>query len=314
MKFIRTLIILAGSLPMVSGANKEMVELQRDMALLQDQVRQMNEKLVVLTTLMQTALDNTNRSNVSILGMQDKMTDSLKAQGQNVVGPVAAVGTKLDSMSEDFRAVRENVLDMNSRMGKLDAKITDLQNAVQVLKSPPPPPAPVAVPQEQLPSSSMPTASTPTVGAKPPAGMQAEATYTNAYRDYVGGNYDLAMTEFTDYLKYFPTTQLAPNAQYYIGDVFYKRKEYENAIIAFDAVLEHFSDNNKTPDSHLMKGRSLLALGKRDAASREFREITSRYPDSDAAAKAKSLLKELGLSSSSAPSSGASKAKAHKKR
>ena len=137
MKFIRTLIILAASLPMVSGANKEMVELQRDMALLQDQVRQMNEKLVVLTTLMQTALDNTNRSNVSILGMQDKMTDSLKAQGQNVVGPVAAVGTKLDSMSEDFRAVRENVLDMNSRMGKLDAKITDLQNAVQVLKSPP---------------------------------------------------------------------------------------------------------------------------------------------------------------------------------
>ncbi len=312
MKLIRTLIILAGTLPLVSGANKEMVELQRDVALLQDQVRQMNEKLVVLTTLMQTALDNTNRSNVSILGMQDKMTESLKAQGQNVVGPVAAVGSKLDAMSEDFRSVRENVLDMNSRMGKLDAKITDLQNAVQVLKSPPPPPAPV-VPLEQSPSLGVPTAGTTTTSPKPPAGMQAEATYTNAYRDYVGGNYDLALSEFTDYLKYFPTTQFAPNAQYYIGDIFYKRKEYENAIIAFDAVLEHFSDNNKTPDAHLMKGRSLLALGKRDAASREFKEITSRYPDSDAAAKAKSLLKELGLSSSSTPASAASKAKARKK-
>ena len=155
----------------------------------------------------------------------------------------------------------------------------------------PPPPAPVVLPQDQ---SSAPSAN----GGKPaapPAGMQAEATYTNAYRDYVGGNYDLAMTEFTDYLKYFSTTMFAPNAQYYLGDIFYKRKEYDNAIIAFDGVLEHFSDNIKTPDAHLMKGRSLLALGKRDAASREFKEITSRYPNSDASAKAKPLLKELGL-------------------
>ena len=310
MKLIRTLVILAGTIPLVSGANKEMVELQRDMALLQDQVRQMNEKLVVLTTLMQTALDNTSRSNASIVSMQERMTESLKLQGQNVVGPVAAVGTKLDQMSEDFRAVRENVLDMNSRMGKLDAKITDLQNAVQVLKSPPPPPAPVVLPQDQGPAPSAPGGKP----ATPPAGMQAEATYTNAYRDYVGGNYDLAMTEFTDYLKYFSTTQFAPNAQYYIGDIFYKRKEYDNAIIAFDAVLEHFSDNNKTPDAHLMKGRSLLALGKRDAASREFKEITARYPDSDASAKAKSLLKELGLSSGSAAPSAAPKPKARKKR
>ena len=60
--------------------------------------------------------------------------------------------------------------------------------------------------------------------------MQAETAYTNAYRDYIGGNYDLAMQEFTDYLKYFPTTQFAPNAQYYVGDIFYKRKDYDNAI------------------------------------------------------------------------------------
>jgi tol-pal system protein YbgF len=134
----------------------------------------------------------------------------------------------------------------------------------------------------------------------PPPGMQAETSYTNAYRDYGAGNYDLALQELKDYVRYFPQTQLAPNAQYYIGDIYYRRKDYDNAITAFDAVLEHFSDNNKTPDAHLMKGRSLLAENKRDAAAREFKEIIAKYPDSDAAAKAKSLLKELGLSSSSA--------------
>jgi tol-pal system protein YbgF len=129
--------------------------------------------------------------------------------------------------------------------------------------------------------------------------MSAEAAYTNAYRDYVGGNYDLAMQEFTDYVKYFNNTQFAPNAQYYIGDIYYKRKDYDNAIQAFDAVLEHYSDNSKTPDSHLMKGRSLQAEGKRDAAAREYKEVVNKYPDTEAAAKAKSLLKELGLSAAS---------------
>jgi tol-pal system protein YbgF len=107
------------------------------------------------------------------------------------------------------------------------------------------------------------------------------------------------MQEFGDYLKYFGTTQFAPNAQYYIGDIYFRRKDYDNAVQAFDAVLEHYQDNSKTADAHLMKGKSLLALGKRDAAAREFKEVTSRYPSSDAAPKARTLLKELGLATSS---------------
>ena len=303
MKVFRTLMVILGTVPLAFGANKETIELQRDVMTLQDQVRQMNDKLVTLTTLLQSALDNTKQSNVSILSMQDRMNDSLKRQQEGVSVPIANVGAKLDQMSEDFRAVRETVLDLNSRMNKLDAKITDLQNMQNVIKNPPPAPPPAVTTQGSsggpVSGGSMPI-STAGANIAPPPGMGAESTYTNAYRDYVGGQYDLAMQEFSDYLKYFPTTQFAPNAQYYVGDIYYRRKDYDSAIQAFDAVLEHFSDNNKTPDAHLMKGRSLLALGKRDAAAREFREITTRYPDSDASAKAKSLLKELGLSSPSA--------------
>ena len=53
--------------------------------------------------------------------------------------------------------------------------------------------------------------------------MQAGATYTNAFRDYMGQKYDLAMQEFSDYLKYFPKTDFAPNAQFYIGDIYYRK-------------------------------------------------------------------------------------------
>jgi tol-pal system protein YbgF len=231
--------------------------------------------------------------------MSDRLNETVKKQQDSVTAPVLSVGAKLDQMSEDFRAVRESVLDMSTRLGKLDQRVVDLENLMNVIKSAPAAPPPSQT-QNGLPAEGMPASAGGATG--PPPGMQAETSYTNAYRDYTAGNYDLAMQELNDYVKYFPTTQFAPNAQYYIGDIYYRRKDYNNAIQAFDAVLEHYSDNSKTADAHLMKGRSLMALGKRDAAAREFREITSKYPDSDAAAKAKSLLKELGLSATSSTS------------
>jgi tol-pal system protein YbgF len=285
-----------------SAANKETIELQRDVATLQDKVAQLNDKIVALTTMMQTTLDNVQRTNAAIISMQQRLDDNLKRQ-QDVVGaPVAAVGTKLDQMSDDFRNVRETVLDMNSRLGKLDQKVVDLQNLMNVIKSQPPPPPPSAAGDLGQGGGTSAVGMPASMGGAtgPPPGMQAETSYTNAYRDYLANNYPLAMQEFKDYVKYFPTTQLAPNAQYYVGDIYYRNKDYDNAIAAFDAVLEHFSDNAKTADAHLMKGRSLMAENKRDAAAKEFREITTKYPDTDAAAKAKTLLKELGLSSSSA--------------
>ena len=124
--------------------------------------------------------------------------------------------------------------------------------------------------------------------------------YQNAYRDMQGGQMDLAVQEFTEFLKYFPTTDYAPNAQFYIGDIYLRKGDTENSIKAFDAVLERFSENNKTPDARYMKGRALVQAGKPTAAAQEFREIIKRYPDKDIAAKAKAQLKALGYSTTSA--------------
>jgi tol-pal system protein YbgF len=265
---------------------------------------------------VQQALDNTRQSNTAIAVMQSNFGEAVKRQESNLLTPVANVGAKIDQMSDDFKSVRESVLDMNSRLGKLDAKVSDLQTAINVIKNPPAPPPTLSTPTSTAMPVSTPTATNANAASAsgPPAGMQAEATYTNAYRDYMGGSYDLALGEFTEYLKYFGTTQFAPNAQYYVGDIYYKRKDYQAAVQAFDAVLEHFQDNSKTADAHLMKGRSLMALGKRDAAAREYREITTRYPTSEAAPKAKQLLKELGLSAGATGEVPTAKAKPRARR
>jgi tol-pal system protein YbgF len=292
MSLSRTISLLLLLAPFSFGANKDIQELQRDVAMLQDQVRNLQSsvdmKVASIQTLVQQTLDSVNRANTAMAVMQNRIDDTLKQQQQSVSAPVAAVNQKLDQMSEDFRAVRESVLDMNTRMGKLDAKMADLQNLINTIRTPAPPPpaAPGTAPTDS-------PGATPGQTAVPP--LSADVTYTNAYRDYSGGKYDLALQEFNDYLKYFGKTELAPNAQFYVAEIYYHKQDYANALQAYDSVLEEYPENNKTADAHYMKGMSLLGLGKNDAAAREFRDVYRQYRDQEIAAKAKARLKDMGL-------------------
>jgi TolA-binding protein len=306
MSFSRILVILFALSPFAFGASKEMQELQRDVSLLQDQVRTLQSaldtKMVAIQTLTQQTLDSVNRTNEAVAVMQNRFNDAMKQQEQSINVPVASVGQKLDQMSEDFRAVRESVLDMNTRMGKLDAKIADLENIINTVRAPAaPPPASGTVPGND-PNPSLPPGAgsfNPSTGAAggPPQGFQAGSLYTSAYSDQLAGKYDIAFQEFSDYLKYFGKTDLAPNAQYYIADIYYRKADYNNALTAFDAVLERFEEGPKTPDAHYMKAMCLMKLGRNDSAAREFRDVYARYMNDhpDIAAKAKAQLRDMGL-------------------
>src|SRR5260370_37129568 len=182
MSLFRTFILFVALAPLTFGASKEIVELQRDVAMLQDQVRNvqksLDEKVTTIQTLVQQTLESVNNTNRTMAVMQDRFNDAMKQQQQQVSGPVLGVTQKLDQMSADFRAVRESALDMNTRMGKLDAKMADLQNLINTTRSAPaaPPPAIGTVPGD-------PNATTTPASSGPPAGMQASDTYTNAFRD-----------------------------------------------------------------------------------------------------------------------------------
>jgi tol-pal system protein YbgF len=295
-----TVFLILALTPLASFAQKkEIVELQRDVSLLADQVRTLqrsqDDKLGQLTELIRQALEASNKANIAIANLQGGLTDRIGEQAKNMGGTVAGVSAKVDQMADEFRSVREAVADLAARMGKLDAKLVDLNNAITTVRSIPAPPSPSGAPS----GSGVPPV---TGNPSPPAGMSAESTYQNAYRDMQGGQMDLALQEFSDYLKYFGNTDYAPNAQFYVGDIYMRKGDTDNAIKSFDAVLERWSENNKTPDARYMKGRALVQAGKPTAAAQEFREIIKRYPDKDVAAKAKAQLKALGYSTTT-PSS-----------
>lgn len=269
------------------GQKREIVELQREIATLQDQVktmqRSLDEKMTRLEVLIQQAADAASKANTSAAVIDSGIRDRMREQEKTLAVPMAAVGAKVDQMSSEFAALRESVTDINSKMTKLQAQMVDVTNAVKTLQAPPVPPPGAG-------------GGGTGGGSGPPPGVSASSLYDSGRRDLSAGNYDLAIQVFSDYIRYFPTTDLAPNAQYYIGEAYFNKGDIPSALAAFDLVLEKYSENNKTEDAMYMKGRALLKNGERMKAAQEFRELIKRKPRPDLDQKARAELRSLGLS------------------
>jgi len=273
------LIVLA-AFP-VAAQKEKIAEIQRDMLLMQDQIRALqrsqDEKLAAMQVLLQQTLEAANKANTSVAVLDSALTARLKEQEKMVGAPVANLGSKVDTMANDFAGVRESITDLSARLGKLQNQITDINSAIKTLQAPPPPPPAAANPNG------------------PPAGVTAESLYNSAMRDKTAGNSDLAIEGYQSYLKWFGNTDLAPNAQYYIGEVKYLKGDYDGALQAFDTLLEKYPDNAKTCDAMLQKGRALVKAGFKAEARQEFTSLIKKFPTHENASKAKTELAALGV-------------------
>jgi tol-pal system protein YbgF len=116
--------------------------------------------------------------------------------------------------------------------------------------------------------------------------------YDAAYLDLTKGSYDLAVTGFSNYLKYFPETEQAAHAQYWLGECYYAKKNYTRAAIEFHKVLENYSTGTKVPSALYKLGLSLLELKSVSQANKYFEELIDNYPDTQEAKLAEEKLKK----------------------
>ncbi len=288
------LFTLASVLVVPVFAQKDKIlEIQRDVALLQNEVRSMkssmDEKFAALNVLVQQSLDTANKSNTSLAILDKTLGDRLKEQQTSLQAPVAGVNTKVDQMTTEFALMKESVSEVAELIKKLQTQLSDMNNAVRTLSAPPPAPAPVA-------------------SSGPPAGMTSESLYTAALASRNGGQLDFAAKQLEDYLKFFPTESYAPNAQFNLGLVYMSLNRFDDAVKALDTVLEKYPDYPKVLDAQLEKGRALAKSGQRTASVNEFRNLIKKSPSSAQAVLAKDELKALGMPfTSAAPAPGRKK-------
>ena len=131
-------------------------------------------------------------------------------------------------------------------------------------------------------------AGSPDKPALSPADAQAEArAYQAALDQFKLGNYALAVSAMQGFLVTYPNSQLAPNAQYWVGMAYSGQRDYKNAIAAQRQVLTAWPQSEKAPDAMLSIASAQETLGDRKAAQKTLEELITTYPKSSAAASAK---------------------------
>src|SRR5208283_828209 len=192
---------LVGPRPALTVA-REIIELQRDVtSLLQgqkDMQTQMTQDHTVQRTLIEQSSDSVNKLNTTMSSLQKSVQDVQ-----------ANSGTRLDTMSTQVQGLSDNLEEIKSRIGKLNQQLVDLQNSVQNIDARLAGGTPTGAVTPAPTGAGSPTpngrSALPRSDAAAPAGAlpSADTLYSNGLRDITSGKYDLARSEFADYLKYY---------------------------------------------------------------------------------------------------------------
>ena len=145
MKLMRPAILALALLPAaLFGANKEMVQLQRDVALLQDDVktlqRSLDDKMSALRTLVEQTLAAASKVRYFRCRSGKRNPRPHVGAAEELDRTGREHGRQIDQMATDFQTLRESIADLTERMNKMQTQLVDLNNTVKVLSAPPAPP------------------------------------------------------------------------------------------------------------------------------------------------------------------------------
>jgi tol-pal system protein YbgF len=266
--FFAALLVLWLSVSPAWGVSKDMVQLQTQVQQLQEQMtamqRSFDERMGVMKNLVEQDTDAVNKVAAALNGLQ---TTLAKQQSDG--------GSKNDQISGQIQSLNDTLDEIKARLAKVTKQLEDMQAGQQSLASQ---------------QSTQLAAADALKNAPPP-----DVLYNNALRDYNGGKNDLALQECSDYIKYYPNTDLAGNCYFYLGEIQFRQGNYQQAAQSYDAVLQNFPTGAKGPSAQLKKGFALIELGKQDDGVAELRRVVQRYPRSPEALQARDRLHKLGV-------------------
>jgi len=117
--------------------------------------------------------------------------------------------------------------------------------------------------------------------------------YISSKQAFDQGDFETARAGFEKIIKDFPKSEHADNAQFWVGEIYYREKWYEKAILEYQKVIENYPKGNKVPASLLKQGFAFLSLGDKANARLILKELAKKYPDTNEGKIAVQKLKEI---------------------
>ncbi len=253
-----------------SAQSREQRQMMADIRMLQEQTQ---ELAVAIATMTQALQDSIKAVNTRL----DTANDTTRKgfADQKVI---------IDDMGKDMRAIRERVDDTNVRVSNVREEIEALRTSIPVAPPPGALPAPSSDPNA-------PPAPAPTTGTPPStAGLSPTRMFETARADYAAGQWTLAVTGFDAFLKTFPRSEMADDAQFLIGETYYAQNRWTDAVAAYNAVIQNYPMGNAVPEAYYKRGLAQERLGQLDAARESWNTVIRVAPDSTAGQLAKQNL------------------------
>ncbi|MEK7728333.1 MAG: tol-pal system protein YbgF [candidate division KSB1 bacterium] len=250
-------LLIAGCIP-----PKQVKQIESDNSSLRGQVDSLRAEMHKLRSLVARAEQSSQQSK------------------EHALKSTADLNVRLEQMQQQMQIIDDRLDDMNNRVSNMPNKLRMVSE-----RSTPPPAA----------ANEEPAANTQT-NNEPVADKNALAEmgklYDASYQDLTQGKFELARQGFAEFLRRYPESALADNAQYWIGESYYSQREYVRASAEFAEVAEKYPAGDKVPASMLKRAYALISLSKRVEAKALLEKLIKQYPNTNEAELAKARLKE----------------------
>ncbi len=260
-------------LPSATGQRKELVQLQRDMALLQDVLRQLEEKtsdrLVGVEALVRQVTEQQDTVTAGLAVIER----GVAALDDGLTEPQRSTAARVDALTTQFAILRATVEEIGVTVDRLHADVRDIKTHLTTI------PGPGSAEGE--------------IRADETASNAGDAIFEGGMSDYMRGNIENARLQFMDYLALHPNQSKAGDAQFYLAETYYSAADYDEAARQFDQVYRRYPLSKLAPDAIYKLGLSLVKLRRNDEAAKSFQSVLDRFPSSNVAPHARTELNSL---------------------
>ena len=269
-----------------SAQNREHLQMAAELTILRAQNQELANTLAeTIKLLNETAkalnsrIDQTNEAMRKGFADQSLTINTAAGDVRKTLAQTQDAATRLGELKEEVQALRTSIPALISRLTPADGGIVADPGAVSAAGD----------------------AGAPPVASLPPStlGLSPDRMYNTAFSDYAGGNYAAAIQGFEEFLKAFPTSPRADDAQQYIGEAEFIQSRFEQAIAAFSKVIQNYPKENQVPWAYYKRGLAQSRLGQTAAARASFEAAVKQFPDTEPGVLSLSRLQ--GLDSAAAP-------------
>jgi len=273
---------------------------QKEFLYLNDQIVALNKRVNSLQETTESKLDPKMISIREQQAKTDVEMDRIREEMRNVSGRLdennhlVKRAIERDTTAQDD--MRVNVTDLQERISELETKVNRI-NAYLGLK--------VDARQEegqdlkkmprvaQIPMRQAKVAKKPVPDIKQPEVSPEKRLYDLTLELYREEKYEEAIAGFKNFVKKFPKSELADNAQYWVGESYMALKQYEQAILAFQGVIKKYPKGNKVPNAILRQALAFYEIKDKTSAKLLLKKLIKKYPKSSEAKIAKTKLRTM---------------------